>query len=53
MSDRYGIPGMLVRIGIGQAVIIVLTIVGGRALWSFGLRVESKREPSSVFEPVA
>ena len=40
MSERYGIPGMLVRIGIGQAAIIaLLVVIGGRPFWTFGLRV--------------
>jgi hypothetical protein len=40
-SEAWGIPGMLVRIGLGQALIIlVLGVLGGRRFWSFGLRVD-------------
>lgn len=39
MSDRWGTGGMLVRIGIGQVVVLaLLTLLGGRAFWRWGLR---------------
>jgi hypothetical protein len=41
MSDRYAIGGMMFFIGLGQVAIIgVLTLIGGRRFWSYGLRVE-------------
>lgn len=42
MSESYGIPGMLLRIGIGQIVFMVaIAAIGGRRLWTFGLRTTS------------
>jgi hypothetical protein len=39
LSDAFGIPGMLTRVGASQvALMIVVAVLGGRKLWSFGIR---------------
>lgn len=39
LSESFGIPGMLVRIGAAQvALVVIVALVGGPALWRFGLR---------------
>ena len=42
MSERYGTAGMMMRIGLGQvAILFLLTLIGGKAFWNYGLRVEA------------
>lgn len=42
LSEAVGIPGMLVRVGLGQAAFVaILAVVGGRSLWSYGLRTKT------------
>lgn len=39
LSEAVGIPGMLVRVGLAQvALMAAVAALGGRRLWSFGLR---------------
>jgi hypothetical protein len=39
LSDAVGVPGMLLRIGLGQmALMAIVALLGGRQLWSFGIR---------------
>jgi hypothetical protein len=39
VSEAYGPAGMLVRLGVGQCVLlVVLAVVGGKQLWMYGLR---------------
>jgi hypothetical protein len=39
LSESFGIPGMLVRIGAAQiALMVAVALVGGPRLWRFGLR---------------
>lgn len=41
VSEAIGVPAMLVRIGLVQiALVSLIALLGGRALWSFGLRTE-------------
>jgi hypothetical protein len=44
VSEAVGLPGMLLRIGLAQtAAMIVVALLGGRALWHFGLRSTEAR----------
>ena len=46
---RWGIPGLLVRLGFLQVGLVsLLAVVGGRRLWSFGLHVEAARAPEAT-----
>ena len=39
LSEAVGLPGMLLRIGAAQVLaMLVVALLGGRRLWSFGLR---------------
>lgn len=41
-EQRWGIPGLIVRVGFLQvAVVTLIALGGGRKLWSFGLRSDS------------
>jgi hypothetical protein len=41
-EERWGIPGLIVRAGVLQVVlVIIIATAGGRRLWSFGLRVQA------------
>lgn len=43
LSEAVGLPGMLVRIGLAQIGLMgVVAWLGGRALWSFGLRSQEE-----------
>lgn len=42
-EQRWGIPGLIVRVGFVQvAVVTLIALGGGRELWSFGLRSDSQ-----------
>ena len=39
LSEKVGIPGMLMRVGVAQVVLMAVVLaLGGRRLWNFGLR---------------
>jgi hypothetical protein len=38
-EDRWGIPGLVVRVGVVQGALVgAIALLGGRGLWHFGLR---------------
>ncbi|WP_394847528.1 hypothetical protein LZC95_08690 [Pendulispora brunnea] len=44
VSERIGIPKMLERIGLLQvAVVLVILLIGGKRLWSFGLHLNHEK----------
>jgi hypothetical protein len=49
-AERFGIPSMVVRVGVLQViVVVVLAAWGGRSLWRFGLRrADAARETVSA-----
>lgn len=52
LSDAMGIPAMVVRVGLVQAgVVALIAALGGKRLWSFGLRVGPQAEPAAERSP--
>ena len=46
-EEKWGIPGLIVRAGLLQVVLVsVIALAGGRRLWSFGLHVEGAQSPA-------
>ncbi len=47
-EERWGIPGLVVRAGLLQVVLVaILATAGGKRLWRFGLRGQTTR-PDSI-----
>jgi hypothetical protein len=53
-EERWGIPGLVLRAGLVQVVLVsVIAVLGGRRLWSFGLHVpERAAERAAGSDPV-
>ena len=46
-EEKWGIPGLILRAGFLQVVLVaVIALAGGRRLWSFGLHVEGPSSPA-------
>jgi hypothetical protein len=46
-EEKWGIPGLIVRAGLLQVVLVsMIALAGGRRLWSFGLHVEGGETPA-------
>lgn len=46
---RWGIPGLVLRLGILQVGLMsILALAGGRRLWNFGLHVDAPRAPETT-----